>query len=80
MGFLFYRLGTCLNDSPNGLSRWSGKTEGQSRTLGGFEGRIGVVMEGKFPTATRTQIPTPQLLEVPVLQIYRPIISLTELH
>jgi hypothetical protein len=48
--------------TPNGLSRWPGKTEGQSRTPGGFEGRIAVTMEGKFPTATRTEIHTPQLL------------------
>jgi hypothetical protein len=48
--------------------------------LCGSERQIGVVMERKFPTVIRTQIPTPHLLEFPVLQINLAAIFLKELH
>jgi hypothetical protein len=48
--------------------------------LGGSEGRIGVVMERKFPIAIRTRIPTPHLIGIPVLQICHVAIFLKKFH
>jgi len=68
-GCLYYRLDTRLRNPTAGLDSLV-IPKAIYRMLGGSEGRIGVVMEWTFPTALRTKIPTPLLLEFSVLQIY----------